>query len=135
MTRRGRVVIGAVLLSLLAGCGQSQTQTEIDQHDPQEVQLLRDQAKQSKIQLDDTLLLSTLQTRDDCRTIKAALEAMTAGQKTGSAITKFTALPADNRARGQNDKATYFQGMVDKAMLGDPSQAKDYHDQSCADTP
>lgn len=97
--------------------------------------MLRDQATKSGIQVDDKLLLSTLQARDDCRTIKAALDAMTAGQKTGSAITKFTALPADNRARGQSDQATYFQGMVDKAMLGDPSQAKDYHDKSCADVP
>ena len=135
LVRRSLTALAALALLLLAGCGQSETEKALSEYDPSEVQLLEDQARDSGIALDDKLLLSTLQARDDCRTIRAALQAMTAGQQTGDAMDKFVALPADNRKRGQPDQADYFQGMVDKALLGDPGVAKNYHEQNCTDIP
>jgi hypothetical protein len=133
-SRRGLTAV-TVALVLLAGCGQSETEKALAKYDPSEVQLLRDQAKRNNIELNDRILLSTLQTRDDCRTIRAALRALTEGQTTGDAMTRFTALPAENRKRGQVEQADYFQTMVDKALLGDPGVAKTYHEQTCADVP
>lgn len=135
MPSRRSLTVAAVALALLAGCGQSETEKALEKYDAAEVQLMKDQAKKSGIDADDKLILGTLQARDDCRTIRAALASLTAGQKTGDAMTKFAALPADNRKRGQADQADYFQTMVDKAMLGDPQVAKTYHEQNCTDVP
>ena len=127
--------MGLILASLMlaGGCGKSETAEAIEQYDPAEVQMLRDQAAASGIELTDELLLSTLQARDDCRTIRAALDSMTAGRTDDEAMQKFKDLPADNRERGQLDQANYFQTLVDSALLGDPSIAKDYHEKNCAD--
>ena len=122
-----------VVLFVATGCGSSEAEEALAQYDPAEVQMLRDQAKESDTDVTDSLLLSTLQARDDCRTIAAALQAMTAGQTAGDAMDKLADLPETNRKRGQNDQADYFQTVVDKALLGDPSVAKDYHDKNCAD--
>ena len=62
--------------------------------------------------------------------IRAPLSSPAAGRKTGPAVDKFAALPADNKKRGHSDQADYFQTMVDKATLGDPSEAELYHEQN-----
>jgi hypothetical protein len=129
---RGLVAAVLVLLMGTAG-GRSGTGEALAKYNPAEVQMLRDQAKASGIALTDSLLLSTLQARDDCRTISAALRAIAAGQSTGDAMKKLAHLPEANRKRGQNEQAAYFQTAVDKALLGDPSVVTDYHDQNCAD--
>lgn len=126
----GFIVTG---LLLAGGCGKSDAAKAIEQYDPAEVQMLRDQGAASGIEVTDEILLSTLQARDDCRTIRAALDSMAAGRTDDEAMQKFKDLPADNRERGQVDQASYFQTLVDSALLGDPSIAKDYHDKNCAD--
>lgn len=135
MTTRTRLLQGISALGLvlaLSACGGSPAADAIAEYDPAEVEMLRKQGEKSGLQVTDDLLLATLQTRGDCRVIKAALDSMAKGETSGPAIAEFQQLPRVNKKRGQQEQAEYFQIMVDKAKLGDSREAQEYHSANCA---
>jgi hypothetical protein len=136
-TSARRIAIASVfgvslLLTACSGGGESDADA-IQKYDPAEVQMLRDQAEQSNLELSDSLLLATLRSREDCRVMKTSIADLAAGKEDTESLTKLEALPQTTRDRGQNDQADYFQGMVDKVALGDPSTLQGYVDANCAD--
>ncbi|MGW0030183.1 hypothetical protein ACWDXD_10165 [Streptomyces sp. NPDC003314] len=133
--RRGFGALGAALaLSLvLTACGSgSDAADAVAAYDPAEVEMLRKQGERSGFEVTDELLLETLRTRDDCRTIKAVVDAVAKGEKSGPAFEKFAALPKTNEDRGQAEQADYFRTLADKVELGDVQEARDYHVANCA---
>ena len=121
------------MILALAGCGGSDARQAVEGYDPAEVQLLRDQATSAGVQVTDELLLSTLQTREDCRTISTALDDFKAGRTNTAALARLRELPAANEQRGQAEVAKYLQGMIDRLQLGDATQAQTYWSANCAD--
>lgn len=119
---------------ILTACSGGESDADaIAKYDPAEVQMLRDQAEQSDLELTDSLLLATLEARDDCRVMKASITDLAAGKDDTESLNRLRELPESTRERGQNDQADYFQGMVDKVNLGDPSTLQGYVDANCAD--
>ncbi|MGW4722417.1 hypothetical protein [Streptomyces sp. NPDC004291] len=130
--RRRFGALGAALaLSLaLTACGSGSD--AFAAYDPAEVEALRKQGERSGLDVTDELLLDTLRTRDDCRTIKAVVDAVAKGERSGPAFEKFAALPKVNEDRGQAEQADHFRTLVDEAELGDVREARDYHATNCA---
>ncbi|MER7912173.1 hypothetical protein [Streptomyces sp. NPDC096068] len=130
--RRGLGALGAALaLSLaLTACGDGSD--AFAAYDPVEVEMLRKQGERSGFEVTDELLLETLRTRDDCRTIKAVVDAVAKGEKSGPAFEKFAALPKTNEDRGQPQQADHFRTLADEVELGDVRQTRDYHVANCA---
>ena len=105
----------------------------LQSYDPVEVQLIRDQIDGAGIEADDALLLSTLQARDDCRVIKAALDALARGDTDGLAVQALYELSERNLLRNQPYQADFFQTVVDHFALGDTTPARRYHEANCGD--
>ncbi|MEU1278859.1 hypothetical protein [Streptomyces sp. NPDC005805] len=133
--RRGPLLgrcVGALGLALvLLACGGPGSD-ELDHYDPAEVQMLREQGRESGLEVTDDILLETLRARDDCRTIKTALDAVGKGARSGPAFDGLDELSRLNKERGQPEQADYFKQLADKVRLGDAQEAQEYHAANCA---
>lgn len=139
----GEKLFGARKVSLLVatlfvglattGCGSDATAQAIASFDPAEVQMLRDQAEDQGMEVDDELLLSTLQFREDCRTIADGLGRLAAGDSAEEVADDLVGLVDSTVEQGQADMADYYRQVVDEVRLGDSSNLQEFHENSCAD--
>ena len=133
MNRKMAALLVAAACITLTACGDDGVASQISHYDPAEVQLLRDQAEVAGIAADDKLILSTLQNRDDCRTIRKGLTSLAQGAAPADVATSLRILVSGNRSRGQADQADYYEQVIDELALGDSTNLQEYLANNCAD--
>lgn len=125
--------LGALSLIAVAGCGASETSEAIASFDPQEVQYLRDNAKENEVEIDDELLLSTLKIREECRIIGAGLADLSTGVDADSVADGLGAAVELALSDNQDELAGAYTEMIDEARLGDSSRLVEFHQMTCSD--
>lgn len=106
---RARWVAAGLLLGLVSGCAGTTSERDVRAalaaYDPDEVQMLRDNAKDNGFEVDDALLLSTLRFREGCRLIATGLADLAAGVASDQVADDLGALTQIARDDGQSDLA------------------------------
>lgn len=137
MSSRSRRTAGWTLVGLLfvsvAACAPDATSQAIASFDPEEVQMLRDNAKNEGFEVDDSLLLSTLRFREECRVIGSGLADLASGGDASQVADDLGKATQLAREDGQNEMADSYVAMIDEARLGDSSRLQEFHASSCAD--
>lgn len=81
-------------------------------YDPQEVQMLRDQAAANGIEAHDGIILDTLRFRDACRAFRQVLDAGSRGSARTLALTNVQSAVAEIRDSGQHEIAAFLDGLA-----------------------
>lgn len=128
-----RWTLVGVLFVSVAGCAPDATSQAIASFDPEEVQMLRDNAKDEGIDVDNALLLSTLRFREECRVIGSGLADLASGVDASQVADDLGRVTQIARDDGQDEMADTYVAMIDEVRLGDSSRLQEFHAGSCAD--
>ncbi|XBH21723.1 hypothetical protein V5R04_00400 [Jonesiaceae bacterium BS-20] len=127
-TRLTAVAFIAALL--LSGCF-SATSKEIAKFDPEEVQMLRDEAESLGVDVDDEVLLGTLNFRESCREMKKALKDLAKGEDAAGIADGLVTITDGAEKEGQLEMKGTYQEMIDLVRLGDSTGMQTFVENSC----
>lgn len=128
-TRLTAVAFIAALL--LSGCF-SATSKEIAKFDPEEVQMLRAEAESLGVDVDDEVLLGTLNFRESCREMKKALKDLAKGEDAAGIADGLVTNTDRAEKEGQLEMKGTYQEMIDLVRLGDSTGMQTFVENNCS---